>query len=190
MRTLSLLMLVALLVSFAAVSVLAEGGELGVAGLNREQGTIQLWVTTNWAGGDPASSNVMFWWGTAEWSNELRLFFWNAQVLAARWMSDGTVVAADVPIKETWQANTWYHIATTWDAEAGTIAMYVDGELLAEKDDWVPSSAGYADMSLGSRITGADALEGSIQGGRIYDYVMTAEQIAELFNATKADFDK
>ena len=94
---------------------------------------------------------------------------------------------------DNWKSSTsvntggWYHVALTRDHQAGTFKIYVDG-VLENSGSISPGVIGTAFSSLGrielSGAAGGNYLEGDLDEVRVYDFVLTDEQAAELATLT------
>ena len=80
---------------------------------------------------------------------------------------------------DTWQANRWYHAAFTWDG--AIFRTYIDGEL-QQVFDQLPSGASNVYQGLVLAVRGNEEFHfsGSLDEVRIYDRVITAEEVREL----------
>jgi hypothetical protein len=81
--------------------------------------------------------------------------------------------------------NTWYNVVGTWENKASGLAkLYLNGVLL----NTITSSQtgiltlGATNQYLGSRNTGASALNGSLDQVRIYDFALNQTQVTALYN--------
>lgn len=98
--------------------------------------------------------------------------------------------AAGLQVNGTWypasfgtlNANTWYHLAATYDGE--TLRAYKNGVLITENSD--PSGAPNAEtqsMALGNLNENPDFnFAGFIDDARLYNYALSEEDIANLAN--------
>ena len=79
---------------------------------------------------------------------------------------------------DTWQANRWYHAAFTWDG--ATFRIYIDGAL--EQTFTLPSGVSntYEGIVLAVRGNEEFFFNGSLDEVRIYDRVLTPEEVREL----------
>jgi len=95
--------------------------------------------------------------------------------------------AAGVFVGEKWhaasfgqlQANTWYHLAATYDGE--NLKAYKDGVLITNNSD--PEGAPYAEsetLKLGRHAVDASYFGGTIDDVRIYNYALSKDEIAAL----------
>ena len=96
------------------------------------QATVEFWLKPNWDGGDgqtyrllDANNGSQYWQigkgkANGDQPNNFGLFFENA---ADKDYDGWQTPAAGVII-----ANTWHHIAATWDFEGGEAKLYINGE--------------------------------------------------------------
>ncbi len=79
------------------------------------------------------------------------------------------------------EIDTWYHIIYTTNSAANELKLYVDGELVSE------SNAGATAENMNERRIGSEHngryLNGIIDNVRIYDRVLTAEEVMQNFGA-------
>jgi hypothetical protein len=79
------------------------------------------------------------------------------------------------------EANAWYHIIYTTDTAANELKLYVDGELVAE------GVAGAQPENMDERRIGSEHngryLNGMIDNVRIYDRVLSEEEVMQNFGA-------
>ena len=79
------------------------------------------------------------------------------------------------------QANTWYHIIYTTNPAANELKLYVDGKLVVE------GNAGAEPENMDERRIGSEHdgrfLNGMMDNVRIYDRVLTAEEVMQNFEA-------
>ncbi len=80
------------------------------------------------------------------------------------------------------ETGRWYHLVGVRDAQAGTIALYVDGQKVGQQD------ACYAPGSTGDTVIGrgqfngdkVDYLNGAVDDVRLFDWALTSEEVAQL----------
>jgi Tfp pilus assembly protein PilX len=77
--------------------------------------------------------------------------------------------------------NQWYHVAGTFDSDAGEVRMYVDGVELLMQGTGANLSANDTDLYIGSNWQETKWWQGLLDDIRIYDRALTAAEIAELF---------
>ena len=85
-----------------------------------------------------------------------------------------TSVTIDVP-------DRWYHIAASYDTATDAYAVYIDGVPHTSGTYSSPLSVPAANnLSLGTRTGSSNYYDGMLDDVRIYDQVLTPEQVAEL----------
>jgi hypothetical protein len=86
----------------------------------------------------------------------------------------------------------WHHVAVTLDADNNVHSLYLDGELIAENTNarYTSSSLGETTQDwLGRSQYSADAyFDGSLDDFRIYDRVLSAGHIRDLYNDNPPTF--
>ena len=79
---------------------------------------------------------------------------------------------------------TWYFIAVVYDQSAGTMKLYVDGVEEADETGVGTINTNTADVYLGSNSTPTQYYDGLMQEIGIFDYAISEDTIAELFNSS------
>lgn len=104
--------------------------------------------------------------------------------------SNDMLVRADT----TFNTNTWYYIVATYDGSQSTagVKLYVNGvevSKVVDRDLGTITSVNYTSNTYGlaSRSTSAYALCG-IGDAHVYDDVLTAQEVAGNYNATKSTY--
>jgi PKD repeat protein len=89
-------------------------------------------------------------------------------------------------------AGTWHHLAAVFDAEAQTLAIYVDGapagSLSVSYDQVYPSTAPFmlgANLDSGSTVQHFD---GTLDGWRVYARALSQVEVGQLMDAPGAGF--
>jgi len=82
----------------------------------------------------------------------------------------------------TWTDDTWYHYAFTWDSNGARI--YVDGKLEGSNATGIMGDGTAIDLSIGTGGLTSQPFKGVIDDVRIYEDVLTAQEIANLYNCT------
>lgn len=79
-------------------------------------------------------------------------------------------------------ANTWYHAVAVWDSSNGVKQIWVDGEKVAETSGITGSQADTnASFGIGARPDSTGHFNGKIDGVRLYDRVLSGEEIKALY---------
>jgi len=149
----------------------------GVNGLNKSQGTAELWVKPNWDG-DDNTDHHFFDGGSGTFKNRLtlykytdnKLWFWYAG--PTDW--SGTMLSYDI---SSWNNGEWHHLAATWSSSSAK--LYVDGQLVNS------SNPGTEPASLGSTfyvgidkfLTAANSGDAVIDELRVYSRVLDQDEI-------------
>ena len=141
-------------------------------------GTVQAWVKTslpydpNYSGAD----QHIFNWTHQAWKDDFKLYIWAQNRIVASWYTGGTLYSISSPIS-SWQANSWHHVAATWDKEKGTLKLYVDGMLIGTATS-ITLPEGWVDrIDIGSYLGQYDKWIGIIDDVRVYAYDRTDAEI-------------
>lgn len=92
-----------------------------------------------------------------------------------------TTVASTVSVTD----GNWHHLAATWDMTSGAMNVYVDGVLSASGTGPTGFRSAPPNLRIGSIQTGVSGgfLNDSIDEVRLYDSVLTAQQVIALKNS-------
>jgi len=142
---------------------------------------------------DPSSFTILYWFRVSQEQTTRRMFgfggdynslsYWGSSSL--RWYlinSTGTVVTADlIGIG----FNKWYHIAVTYDADAGSNnqIVYINGEQNVTKTQIGTIGMGGETFYIGSKSNAY--FNGTIDEVRIYNRALSPEEISASYNAGK-----
>jgi len=153
--------------------------------LNTSQGTIEFWISPNWA---PATTGVIHFAFQVYTSSTHRMalaFYSSDDTLRFRY--GGTSISADV---SGWSENEWHHVAAVWaskDEGAGVISyhnLYIDGLLKAtttsNRQVNLPST-----MAIGYRYSSATTprpVNASFDEFRISDRERSADEIWSAYS--------
>ena len=78
---------------------------------------------------------------------------------------------------------TWTHVAMTYDKTSGRSETYIDGVLDQQSGSQISSDpSGTVTLTLGSRTGKTEVFDGYLDDVRIYDRVLDATEIADLYN--------
>lgn len=83
-------------------------------------------------------------------------------------------------------ADTWHHIAVTWDTSTDTLTIYVDGEPEASTTNTPDDFATNGNVRIGERSDGTGDLAGRIDDPRVYTSALTPGEIRRLHDAPSA----
>ena len=102
-------------------------------------------------------------------------------------VSGGTL--RQTAIGSAFTADKYAHIVCTYDGRFGKI--YVDGSVLFEKDfsSILPVSTNSTSLKFGDNGSSSRVLNGELPIARVYNRVITAEEVLKNFNSLKNRFD-
>jgi Concanavalin A-like lectin/glucanases superfamily len=154
-----------------------NGGYLQVSDANIPKGgsarSVSLWFK------DPSVSGYqgLFGQGPSGDSNSLYAIIINGNICIGYW-GGGDTCAAGL------QANTWYHLAITYDGTNGYI--YLNGSLVATAShrNYNTGSTGY--LIIGRDFPGYDAFGGTIDEFAVFNYALSSGQVASIYNGQTA----
>jgi hypothetical protein len=143
--------------------------------------TVALWVKTT----DTAGSAGAQWWsgkglvdgevagGGADWGTAIV----NGKfVLGVGSASGDTTIASSVNMND----GAWHHVAATRNNTSGAMQVYVDGVLRGSGVGPTGSRTWPPNLRIGSIQTGNNFLNGSLDDVRLYDRILTSNEIAAL----------
>jgi hypothetical protein len=149
--------------------------------------TVAMWVKTT----DTAGSAGAQWWngkglvdgevggGGADWGTAIV----NGKfVLGVGSASGDTTLASSVNIND----GTWHHVAATRDNSSGAMQVFVDGVLRGSGTGPTGSRTWPPNLHLGNLQTGNNFLNGTLDEVRLYDRILSANEIAGLVAAPAA----
>jgi hypothetical protein len=133
-----------------------------------EQASIECWAYA--ADLTPSYQGIISTWQWA--AGKVHFKFESNQIQVHK--NDGVKVAFDAEV------GIWYHIIYTCDTQADELKLYVNGELVAE------AAAGSTPQNMDERRIGSEHdgrfLTGMIDEVRIYDRILSAEEVKQNFN--------
>lgn len=112
----------------------------GLDNYDPQRGTFEMWFKPSWSPSDQINAPLVFIYGPSsrktgfllqKYRNRPELMFYVYN--ETRQPDQGPPVSLPIPSDEL-KANTWYHIAFTWDGEAGVIQVFLDGVLRARRE--------------------------------------------------------
>ena len=149
--------------------------------LNSTEGTLEFWIKPRWNGNDGQGYVVL------RFGVDGGMYF--AKDGANNWRSIFNRFGAGNPEVDVafdvsaWQANQWHHAAFTWKSEV--LKLYVDGQLLAEKQVTVPLNVvNEPTFQLGADFN-SFYLDAVIDELRISDIERSAQEILSSFLAAQ-----
>lgn len=80
----------------------------------------------------------------------------------------------------TWIDDTWYHFAFTWDSSG--MNLYVNGEPAANNGTSIMKDGTGLNMCIGTGGITSQKFKGTVDDVRIYEAVLSAQQIQDLYN--------
>lgn len=104
---------------------------------NPEQGTFEMWVKPEWNGND-GMKHELFRYNAEDNNNTITLVKDDDDNIKFRIGNGSSFGQTSIPIS-LWNKGTWYHIATTWDANI--MRMYINGELMDSQNNLYPNTA-------------------------------------------------
>jgi hypothetical protein len=157
------------------------------AGLDRwlnATATLEFWIKTtqtgegSWnapavAGADSNGDGNDLFWGTN-----------NGRHIGIRRGDSGPAALSARPLND----GAWHHVVITRDAATGVMLVYADGRLspdaVYDDADGLQIATSYRSLGVVEHLPGgAQKLEASLDEVSVYDYVLSAEQVAEHFRA-------
>lgn len=155
----------------------------GLKNFNLKKGTVAMWVKRD----QPWAANLfVFFKGVAgaAWNqNALYLIATDhAQLRAWVWDNDKKQQLIMSPNGISYEADHWYHLAATFTD--GAVKIYVDGKEISygtKADPMLEMPTGQVKyMQFGSDYTPDSVLDGVLDELRIYDRVLSPEEVAKL----------
>ena len=157
------------------------------AALNVESAyTIEMWVKLS----DVIHDTVLFEKGS--WQNDLFLLTKSHNggvvfTIAGPGLTFASSSSFEQYSTTTLQADTWYHLAATWDGT--TSKLYVNGTLEASESPTGTLTATTEDIHIGSRPNGTDPASGVIDDVRLWNTPRDATQVLADKNSATVSAD-
>ena len=150
--------------------------------LTKERGSIELWLSPQWAEGDEERQSFLQEEAPREigqnaiWLWKYRQYLrFDVRDPEDRYLT--TNIAA-------WKPGEWHHVVATWDCESGT-CLYIDGAPCAERESsWTPLA--YGRFMVGNDERGSQPAVAFIDELRLYPDALTAAQVAAAFAGSLA----
>jgi len=149
--------------------------------LNVNRGTIEMWIypTEDW--NIISSGDIKFLFN----SNTFELYEDpSAGADEIAWSHDGGVPTL-YGAPADWVANTWYHLAVTWDFDIDEYKMYIDGILVRSTTASKTAPTLGTNFYVGSHYSGDYWADSRIDDLRISNKVLTPTEINYSMNQTK-----
>ncbi|MFC1685908.1 LamG-like jellyroll fold domain-containing protein [Nanoarchaeota archaeon] len=137
--------------------------------LGNEPRTLMAWIYT---GSDVSSDQTFLGWGpTTDTGNTSYLNQQGGKIRFVAIGEPGLEGSANI------QTNTWYHVAATHDGT--NLIIYVNGSLYASRTTTLSTT--YSNIYVGVYGFGSGYFEGTIDEARIYNYSLSAYQVAQIY---------
>jgi hypothetical protein len=133
--------------------------------------TVSLWVNAD----DLSSDTEFFFWGDGPPQFE----FWYTGGLQFIYY-DGSVSGITGGL--TLNTGQWYHLAGTYDDSTGEWTVYVDGTEAATASGSIDTAFDGSGSQIGNHPNETRGIDGRIDGVRVYDRALSAEEVASLAN--------
>jgi hypothetical protein len=148
-----------------------------ITGMSVSSGTVALWANIAASGPVNYSSrnNFLYLFGAKGSVTNDRIYISTLSTDLGLDIGIGNVVAGNVV---TLTRSNWYHIALTWGSNVYT--LYVDGQSVKTGSLTNPAVLSAADIGNKGESTWNQSFHGLMDDVRIYDCVLTAEEIAAL----------
>jgi len=141
--------------------------------LNGLKGTVEFWFKPDWAINDGVR-HILFVGDAAE--DEFSII----KEAANQYITFKYNLVTQNSATLTWAANTWYHVAVTWDVNANELKIYINGVLSNGTGTSALSNVGNLTIiDFGQTANGAD---GSFDEARIKNVVRNATEILADYN--------
>ena len=90
----------------------------------------------------------------------------------------------------TFPTNTWTHVCSTWSQSSGYMRQYINGVYINQASETGALTTNSSPLLIGRRSNSAPTYfwHGSIAHARVYDAELTAAQVKQNYEATKAKF--
>ncbi len=108
-----------------------------------------------------------------------------------RYAVDDDITKTDVTIDDNspFFTDEWVHVVTIRDTENDKLKIYLNGELMAEKQDGTNAPIGNSfPLLVGNNYDLNSPYKGTLDDFRIYDYSLSSQDIAALYSGERPDF--
>ena len=151
-------------------------------GMTNRHGTIALWVKPDgWSGGDSHAYGIFQTDSGVNSSNWVSLFKWHGDIFYFRIGANGSCCGNDLtfPVAGHLTADTWTHVAATWDATADSMRVYIDGVLVKQRSGVLWDAPAVVPTATFGR--GHDRWWlGWMDDIQVFGHALSAEQVAAL----------
>jgi hypothetical protein len=155
-----------------------RGGALQIIGLND--------ADTNAAFDPPSTGSVAFWFRTNGQPVSRQRLFGLSDAWEVRYETGGTL-NFDLSIGSGFSSGTsfvdagqWHHVVAIYNSGADTYSLYLDGKFVTS-GTMAFTDQGAAILSFGTRTGSTERFSGALDDFRVYNYELTAVEIAELY---------
>jgi hypothetical protein len=142
--------------------------------------SVAMWIKTT----DTAGSAGGQWWsgkGLVDGEVAGPAADWGTAIVGGKFVlgvgsNTDTTVASSVNVND----GTWHHVAATRNNTSGAMAVYVDGVLRGSGTGATGARGAPPSLRIGCIQTGNNFLNGTIDDVRLYDHILTTNEIAAL----------
>ena len=145
---------------------------IAVSNVIGSAGTITLWYYHNET--TPYTLTSIF--DNAAYTESWRLWLEGTRITFRRGNRDYHIVSSE------FKPDEWQHIALTWDRNTMIVYLYLDGT--PSKHDDLFRADPDPTLYLGSFNANNGAANGIWDEVRVYDYILTAEEVEDIYNGT------
>ena len=139
-----------------------------------------MWIKTT----DTAGSAGGQWWsgkGLVDGEVAGAAADWGTAIVGGKFVlgvgsNTDTTVASSVNVND----GTWHHVTATRNNTSGAMAVYVDGVLRGSGTGATGTRSAPPSLRIGCIQTGNNFLNGTIDDVRLYDHILTTNEIAAL----------
>jgi hypothetical protein len=156
--------------------------------VNAAAGTVEFWLKPSWS---PNQGNYRFFQIGNAFNNSMLIGVDGANNLRfIQWGDDPATPAIETGVERgvgwgisNWTANTWRHVAATWDRASGVMALYVDGQPVGTAPTVGTSAFAASDLIIGSAPGGALPSLSAFDELRISTRARSSAEIAADYRA-------
>jgi fibronectin type 3 domain-containing protein len=142
--------------------------------------SVAMWIKTT----DTAGSAGGQWWsgkGLVDGEVAGPATDWGTAIVGGKFVlgvgaNTDTTVASSVSVND----GTWHHVTATRNNTSGAMAVYVDGVLRGSGAGATGTRSAPPGLRIGCIQTGNNFLNGAIDDVRLYDHILTTNEIAAL----------
>ena len=179
--------------SFDGVDDYVLQSTFGMTSLNPQQITLEAWVKHNNFTGSQAYVNNWHNFSVDQRGVLLRTF--NGSAYPSFWWCWGTINGSNsynavYASSSTMLANTWYHIVGTYEKNVSA-KIYINGTLANSTTGGVDKDIVYDTVNkftVGQSNINGSNMNGLISQARVYNRTLTADEIAQNFEAARGRY--